>query len=102
MVVLTGLFGRLIKAYPKVPPTALPWLVLGCGYVISFVAGLQAGLGIQPALVAAWQGLAAGVVAVGSHESLKGLLVPIAGEDGARLLLGKLPGTKVHASRFDE
>jgi hypothetical protein len=91
LTVAAGLFGRLIKFCPRIPQTALPWMVLLAGYALAFGLGLYHGLGAQAAALGAWQGLAAGIAAIGGHESLKGLLVPVLGMDGARWLLGRLP-----------
>lgn len=92
--VASGLFGRVVKMYPKVPKGALPWLVIVAGYAISFGMAMHGGASASDAALSSWTGLVAGVAAVGGHEALKPLLTKFLGEDLAKKALGKLPAPK--------
>lgn len=87
----SGLFGRIVKLVPSIPKGALPWLVLAAGYAISFGMGVHGGLSATESAMAAWTGLAAGLVAIGGHEALKPALSRVLGDELAGKLLGKLP-----------
>ena len=97
--VTSGLFGRLVKLVPSIPKGLLPWLVMLAGYGISFGMGIQGGMSAADAAVAAWCGLAGGMLAVGGHEALKPLLGRVMGEKNATKLLGKLPAPKKGGSK---
>lgn len=89
---LSGAWGRLVKLYPELPKGLVPWLVLVCGYGVMlmrwhFAEGLQ----WNAAALAAWDGLAAGLVAIGGHEALKPALRLVMSDEAATKLLGKLP-----------
>lgn len=90
LAVTSGLFGRALKLWPHLPPTALPWCVLLAGFACGIVLGIYEGLPLSQAALQAWRGLAGGVLATGGHENLKGLLVPILGDAGSKAVLGKL------------
>lgn len=92
MAVISGGFGRALKIYPRMPKSVLPWLVLSAGYVLSMALAMYRGLPVDQAAQAAWTGLAAGLIAVGGHSSLRGLLVTLLGSHAADRLLGRLPG----------
>lgn len=89
--VASGAVARVVKLVPTFPKSALPWLALLAGYLISLGMGLYGGLEIKEAAIAAWCGLAGGLMAVGGHEALKPLLSKVVGDETATKLLGKLP-----------
>jgi hypothetical protein len=91
VTLVTFVFARIVKAWPAVPKTLLPWIALAVGYVVTLGLGLREGLSFADAAVTAWQGLLAGLSAIGGHESLKPLLTKVFGEDFATFVLGKLP-----------
>lgn len=87
----SGLFGRIVKLYPKIPKGLLPFLVLGAGYAITFGLAVYGGATPADAAATSWTGLVAGLVAVGGHEALKPGLTRVLGEELAAKALGKLP-----------
>ena len=93
------LFGRIVKMYPKLPKGALPWMVMGAGYAITFGMAVQGGAELADAAAGAWTGLVAGAVAVGGHETLKPLLSRVLGEELATKALGKLPKPKAKGTK---
>ena len=98
-MVLSGAFGRTVKVYPKLPKELLPWLVMLCGYVLTFGMAVYGGMGVSEAATSSWMGLILGVGAVGGHEALKGGIkwvtkkspFDINPDKAAAILLGKLP-----------
>lgn len=92
--IASGAFGRIVKVYPKVPKSALPWTVIAAGYAISFGMAMYNGAAVADAAMSSWTGLVAGIAAVGGHEALKPLLAKFLGEDLATKALGKLPKAK--------
>jgi hypothetical protein len=88
----TGAVARASKVWPQLPKGLTPWVALAIGYALMATRLVVEGVALGNALLEAWTGLAAGVVAVGGHRTLKPLLVAVFGDGAAVALLGRLPG----------
>lgn len=93
--VASGAFGRSLKQWPGLPKGLLPWLVLACGYAITFAMQRIADVPLYDAAAYAFNGLGAGLVAVGGHEALRPLLSRFLGAAMATKLLGRLPSPEI-------